>query len=295
MKTINFMGYKKIWFGISIALLALGLLFMLINGGLNMGIDFVGGTSIHANIGKTFDAAEIRQIMDKYDTEATITHAGPNKDQVIVRTKVTLDNAKRAEIIKAFSDKYTIEPKNIAFETIGPTVGKELSTQAIIAVLLAFAGIMIYVSFRFEWKFGLAALVALFHDTAMMVATYAVFQIPVNSTFIAALLTIIGYSINDTIVIFDRIRENLKHEHGRKPDYDKLVNESVTQTLARSINTSITTLLTILALYFLGVPAIKDFAFPMIIGIVSGCYSTIFIASPIWVILRQKIKAGGAH
>jgi len=232
--------------------------------------------------------------MDKYDPEATVTHAGPNRDQVIVRTKVTLDNAKRAEIIKAFSDKYVIEPKNIAFETIGPTVGKELSTQAIIAVLLAFAGIMVYVSFRFEWKFGLAALVALFHDTAMMVATYAVFQIPVNSTFIAALLTIIGYSINDTIVIFDRIRENLKHEHGRKTDYDKLVNESVTQTLARSINTSITTLLTILALYFLGVPAIKEFAFPMIVGIVSGCYSTIFIASPVWVILRQKAKARAA-
>lgn len=295
MKTINFMGFKKIWFGISLSLLAIGLIFMLINGGLNFGIDFVGGTSIHANIGKTFEVSEVRQIMDKYDPEATVTHAGPNKDQVIVRTKVTLDNAKRAEIIKAFSDKYAIEPKNIAFETIGPTVGKELSTQAIIAVLLAFAGIMVYVSFRFEWKFGLAAIVALVHDTAMMVAAYAVFQIPVNSTFIAALLTIIGYSINDTIVIFDRIRENLKMEHGRKPDYDKLVNESVTQTLARSINTSITTLLTILALYFFGVPAIKEFAFPMIIGIVSGCYSTIFIASPVWVLLRQRVKAGAAR
>ncbi|HYE12645.1 MAG TPA: protein translocase subunit SecF [Patescibacteria group bacterium] len=295
MKTINFMGYKKIWFGISLTLLAIGLVFMLINGGLNLGIDFVGGTSIHANIGKTFEVSEIRQIMDKYDTEATITHAGTNKDQVIVRTKVTLDNAKRAEIIKTFSDKYTISATNIAFETIGPTVGKELSMQALIAVLLAFAGIMIYVSFRFEWKFGLAAIAALVHDTAMMVAAYAVFQIPVNSTFIAAILTIIGYSINDTIVIFDRIRENLKHEHNKKTDYDVLVNTSVTQTLARSINTSITTLLTIFALYFLGVPAIKEFAFPMIIGIISGCYSTIFVASPLWVIFRQKIKIGGAH
>jgi preprotein translocase subunit SecF len=295
MKAINFMGYKKIWFGISLTLLAIGLVFMLINGGLNLGIDFVGGTSIHANLGKTFEVSEIRQIMDKYDTEATITHAGPNKDQVIVRTKVTLDNAKRAEIIKTFADKYAVDSKNMNSETIGPTVGKELSLQALIAVLLAFVGIMIYVSFRFEWKFGLASIVALVHDTAMMVAAYAVFQIPVNSTFIAALLTIIGYSINDTIVIFDRIRENLKHERGRKIDYDKLVNESVTQTLARSINTSVTTLLTIFALYFLGVPAIKEFAFPMIIGIISGCYSTIFIASPLWVIFRQKIKLGGAQ
>jgi len=138
-------------------------------------------------------------------------------------------------------------------------------------------------------------LTALIHDTAMMVAAYAVFQIPVNGTFIAALLTIIGYSINDTIVIFDKIRENLKSEHSKKIDYDNLVNVSVTQTLARSINTSLTTLITIFALYFLGVPAIKDFAFPMIIGIVSGCYSTIFIASPLWVVLRQKFKVSGAR
>ncbi|HNT03145.1 MAG TPA: protein translocase subunit SecF, partial [Bacillota bacterium] len=226
---------------------------------------------------------------------ATITHAGQNKDQVIVRTKINFDNEKRAEIIKAFSDKYSIESNNISFETIGPTVGKELAMQSLIAVMLAFAGIMIYVSFRFEWRFGLASLSALIHDTAMMVAAYAVFQIPVNSTFIAALLTIIGYSINDTIVIFDKIRENLKNEHSKKIDYDNLVNVSVTQTLARSINTSLTTLITIFALYFLGVPAIRDFAFPMIIGIVSGCYSTIFIASPLWVILRRRFKVSRAR
>lgn len=295
MRTIDFMGRKKLWFGISLTLLAIGFVFLLINGGLNLGIDFVGGSSIHATIGKAFDVSEVRGIMDKYDPEATITYAGQNKDEVIVRTKVNFSNEERAEINKGFSEKFSIETKNIAFETIGPTVGKELATQAVIAVLLAFVGIMIYVSFRFEWRFGLASLTALFHDVAMMVAAYAVFQTPVNSTFIAAVLTIIGYSINDTIVIFDKIRENLKLEHSRKIDYDKLVNESVTQTLARSINTSLTTLLTIFSLYFLGVPAIKEFAFPMIIGVISGCYSTIFIASPLWVILRQKLKVKGAH
>ena len=294
MRTIDFMGPKKIWFGISIVLLAIGLIFLFINGGLNLGIDFVGGSSIHANIGKTVDVAEIREIMDKYDPDATITHAGQNEDQVIVRTKVNFDNARRTELVQEFSDKYNIEASEISFETIGPTVGRELTMQALIAVLLAFGGIMIYVSFRFEWRFGLASLIALVHDAAMMVAAYAVFQIPVNGTFIAALLTIIGYSINDTIVIFDRIRENLKHEHNKKIDYDKLVNESVTQTLARSINTSLTTLITIFALYFLGVPAIKEFAFPMIIGVISGCYSTIFIASPMWVMFRQKPKVRSA-
>jgi len=290
MKTIDFMGPRKIWFGISLALLAVGLIFLIINGGLNLGMDFVGGSSIHATIGKTFDVSEIREIMDKYDPEATITHAGQNKDQVIVRTKLSFDNEKRAEIIKAFSDKYSIESNNISFETIGPTVGKELAMQSLIALLLAFTGIMVYVSFRFEWRFGLASIAALIHDVAIMITAYAVFRIPVNGTFIAALLTIIGYSINATIVVFDKIRENIKSERSRKIDYDSLVNLSLNQTLTRSINTSLTTLITIFALYFLGVPAIKDIAFPMIVGVVSGCYSSVLIASPLWVMLRRRFK-----
>ncbi len=290
MKTIDFMGPRKIWFGISLALLAVGLIFLIINGGLNLGMDFVGGSSIHATIGKTFDVSEIREIMNEYDPEATITHAGQNKDQVIVRTKLSFDNEKRAEIIKAFSDKYSIESNNISFETIGPTVGKELAMQSLIALLLAFTGIMVYVSFRFEWRFGLASIAALIHDVAIMITAYAVFRIPVNGTFIAALLTIIGYSINATIVVFDKIRENIKSERSRKIDYDSLVNLSLNQTLTRSINTSLTTLITIFALYFLGVPAIKDIAFPMIVGVVSGCYSSVLIASPLWVMLRRRFK-----
>ena len=290
MKTLNVMAYKKIWFGISLTLLAIGLVFLIINGGLNLGMDFTGGSSIHAKIGKTFEVSEIRDIMDKYDPNATITHAGQNKDQVIVRTKISFDNEKRIEIIKAFSDKYSIESKDISFESIGPTVGKELAMQSLIAILLAFLGIMGYVSFRFEWRFGLASLTALIHDVLIMIAAYAVLQIPVNSTFIAALLTIIGYSINATIVIFDKIRENMKSERSRKIDYDSMVDIAVNQTLTRSINTSLTTLITILALYFLGVPAIKDIAFPMIVGIISGCYSSVLLASPIWVALRQRFK-----
>ncbi|MGI6584466.1 MAG: protein translocase subunit SecF [Gracilibacteraceae bacterium] len=295
MKTINFMGARKLWFGISLTLLAVGLIFLIINGGLNLGMDFVGGSSIHATIGKAFEVSEIRDIMDKYDPNATITYAGQNRDQVIVRTKISFDNEKRAEIVKAFTEKYSLESNNISFETIGPTVGKELAKQSLIALLLAFVGIMVYVSFRFEWRFGLASIAALIHDVAIMVAAYAILQIPVNGTFIAALLTIIGYSINATIVIFDKIRENIKSERGRKIDYDNLVNVSVTQTLNRSINTSLTTLITIFALYFLGVPAIKDIAFPMIVGIISGCYSSVLIASPLWVVLRRRFKVSGAR
>lgn len=290
MKTLNFMGYRKICFGISLTLMAIGLIFLIINGGLNLGMDFTGGSSIHATIGKTFEVSEIRDIMDKYDPNATITHAGQDMDQVIVRTIISFDNVKRMEIMKAFSDKYSIEAEDISFETIGPTVGKELAMQSLIAILLAFAGIMVYVSFRFEWRFGLASLTALIHDVVIMIAAYAALQIPVNGTFIVALLTIIGYSINATIVIFDKIRENMKSERSRKIDYDSLVNMSVNKTLTRSINTSLTTLITIFALYFLGVPAIKDIAFPMIVGVVSGLYSSVLIASPIWVALRRRFK-----
>lgn len=290
MKTINFMKYKNMWFGISIAVIAIGLIFMVLHGGLNLGIDFVGGTSLHAELGRTFQVSEVREITDKFDKEATITYAGDNRDQVIVKTKVNITDKERGEILNSFCEKFNIKSTNINFETIGPAVGSEIMKSASIALLLAFLAILLYVTFRFEALFGVAAVIALVHDAIIMVVAYSVFNIPVNSTFIAALLTIIGYSINDTIVVFDRIRENIKAQGNKKTDYYLLVDNSVTQTLARSIITSLTTLLTVLALYFLGVPAIKEFALPMIVGLVSGTYSSIFIASPIWVMLRRKFR-----
>jgi preprotein translocase SecF subunit len=163
----------------------------------------------------------------------------------------------------------------------------------LIALLLANLGILIYISFRFEWKFGIAAIAALIHDVLIMLVVYSIAQIAINASFIAAILTIVGYSINDTIVVFDRIRENKKHT--KKIDYNDLVNRSISETMVRSINTSLTTLVTILALYILGVPAIKDFALPLVVGIIAGTYSSIFIASPLWVLLDQKLKTGGAH
>ena len=180
-------------------------------------------------------------------------------------------------------------------ETKGPAIGNELKKQALWALVLANIGILIYISFRFEWRFGLAAVIALVHDVIMMIVLYGVSRIAVNSSFIAAILTIVGYSINNTIVIFDRVRENMKNV--RKIDDVQLVNESISQTLSRSINTSLTTLLTVLALYILGVPAIKDFALPLIAGIIAGTYSSIFISGPLWIILKgnSKPKTRTAH
>ena len=292
MKIYDFMKHRKLWFGISGVAIAIGLIFMAIYG-LNFGIDFTGGTAIQANIGKSFEISEVRNITDKFDKEAIVTYAGQDKDIALVKTKIALDVSQQGEVIKAFQDKFGIQQTNIQFETIGPTIGSELAKQALLALFLANLGILIYVSFRFEWKFGVAAIIALLHDVLIMLVVYSVAQIAINASFIAAILTIVGYSINDTIVVFDRIRENKKHL--KKIEHSNLVNKSISETVVRSINTSITTLVTILALYILGVPAIKDFALPLLVGILSGTYSSIFIASPLWALLDQKVKLRGAH
>lgn len=147
---------------------------------------------------------------------------------------------------------------------------------------------LIYVSFRFEFSYGIASIIALVHDVIILICAYAVFRVPVNSPFVAAVLTVVGYSINDTIVVFDRIRENMKH--AKKNDYASIANQSISQTISRSINTSLTTLVAIISLYVIGVEAIKDFTLPLIVGMAAGTYSSIFIASPAWVLIKQKTK-----
>lgn len=293
MRVFDFMKYKKIWFSISGIVLALGLVFLIINGGLNFGIDYTGGSSIQIDFGKEHDLEKVREIITKYDENAIVTYAGNDNELALIKTNVGLDVEKQGEIKKAFKENLGVEETNIQIEYIGPAIGSELKTKALIALLLANLGILLYVSVRFEWKLGLSAVVALVHDVLVMITVYAVLQIPITSAFLAALLTIIGYSINDTIVIFDRIRENMKSHN--KMSEDDLVNLSTSQSLTRSINTSVTTLVTILALYILGVPAIRDFALPMIVGIISGVYSTIFIASPVWVMLRRKSKPAASR
>lgn len=288
MKVFNFMKYKHIWFGISALVIGIGLVFLFINGGLNYGIDYTGGSSIQINFGKEFDIEKVREVMSKYDENVIVTYAGNENQMALVKTNIGFDVEKQGEIKDILKQTFGVEETNIQIEYIGPSIGNELKFKALLAVILANIGILIYVAIRFEWKLGLSAVVALVHDVMVMVTVFAVMQIPVTSAFLAALLTIIGYSINDTIVIFDRIRENMGIH--KKMSEDDLVNLSTTQCLTRTINTSATTLVTILALYILGVPAIKDFALPMLVGIISGVYSTIFIASPLWVILRRKFK-----
>lgn len=283
---MNIIKNRNIFFLISISIIIIGLAFMMISG-LNKGIDFTGGALLQIDFSKEIPVSEIREITDTIDKEADIVHAGEGNKEIIIKTKLDLDNEGRRELFNKFKDKYSLSDDDLVkTEKFGPAVGKEIERKAYLSIVIATIGMLIYITYRFEIYFGLAAVVALMHDVLITLAIYTIFKIPVTSSFVAGILTIVGYSINDTIVLFDRIRENVKYM--KKEKYDTIVNKSISQTISRSINTSFTTLLAISTLYIFGVDSIKDFALPLIVGIMAGTYSSIFIASPVWYLLKSK-------
>lgn len=285
---VNFIQRRNIFFILSALVIVCGLIYGL-STGLNYGLDFTGGTLLQISLGKTVPVEDIRKITDTFDTKASIIHAGEGKEEVIIKSTLDLDSQERNEVFAKFKEEYGLEDDAlIESQKFGAAIGSEIQKKALLSIVVATIGMLIYISFRFEVKFGLAAIIALLHDTLVVLAVYAVFNIPLDSTFVAAILTIVGYSINDTIVIFDRIRENLKLM--KKDKYEDIINTSIKQTLSRTINTSFTTLIAIVTLYVLGVDAIKDFAFPLIVGVIVGTYSSIFIASPVWYLLKTKLK-----
>lgn len=286
MKNIKVIEKSKIWFILSAVLIVISLGSMMIQG-LNFGIDFIGGTIITIDLKTPFETSDARTIVDQYDTDADITNAGDDGSQIIISTKKDLSTDERTSLFTAFQEKYTLESADLlSIDTVSPSIGAEIAQSAVIACIVAVALMLAYITFRFEFFFGLTAVIALVHDLIIVLGVYSLFQIQVNSPFIAAMLTILGYSINDTIVVFDRIREN-RNRFG-KFDYVPLVDTSISQTLQRSINTSLTTLLAIGSIYVLGVQSIRDFALPLIVGIISGTYSSIFIASTLWVKIKEK-------
>jgi preprotein translocase SecF subunit len=276
----------KVWLAISIILIAIGLSFFLIKG-LNYGIDFRGGTLISININKEFKKADIDAIVDKYAKDKYSTKvANEGKEVDIIVQEGTLSEEGVSNLIDEIKTQYSLEDAAvIGHETIGAAIGNELKEKAIWALILANAAILIYVAVRFEMNFAIAAIIALIHDVLITISFYSILGIQVNTPFIAAILTIVGYSINDTIVVFDRIRENVKKNRRMSPE--EVANFSINETMARSINTTLTTLLTIGAVYVF-VPSIREFSLPIIIGIASGAYSSIFIASPLWVLLKKR-------
>ncbi|MCB2285502.1 protein translocase subunit SecF [Clostridium algidicarnis] len=276
---------SKLWFSISIVLIVISIFSLAING-LNFGIDFKGGTKVLIDFGKDFSKIEVEEeIIKKYANDAVTTKV--EGSQLEIKSN-NLDSEKVSEMFKEIKDKYSLESSAlVSQEEIGASIGKELTKKSIIALMVATLGMLIYVRIRFEISFALAAILALLHDVIITLGIYSLFKLPVNSPFIAAILTIVGYSINDTIVIFDRIRENLKIM--RRKDIGEVANASITQTLTRSINTVLTTLITIVSVYIF-VPAVREFTFPITIGILWGSYSSIFIASPLWVVFKRKFN-----
>lgn len=280
----------KIFFAISIVIIVIGLGSLAVRG-LNLGIDFKGGTVIELGLNKQLtntDIDKVRDIADKYDPKADSRIVGT--DSVSITSSSLVGAEADQKIQQLVSDVKAQYPNLIQKSTdrIGATVSQELQRSAFIASLIAVLLILGYVTIRFEFQSAISAIIALVHDLLIMITVYAVFRVPVNSSFIAAMLTVLGYSICDTIVVFDRIRENRKT--GTYKDYALLANYSMTHTMARSINTVLAVLCTITCVYIFGVTSIKDFAFPLIIGIASGCYSSLFIATPIWVILEKRKK-----
>lgn len=286
--TIRIIEKTKVWFAISLTIIIIGIAFLGFKG-LNYGIDFKSGSLITVDMNKSLtnsDIEDIRVLASKYDANAEARIV--EKSEVSI-TSATLTDEQIKQLYSDIKTKYNLKAEApLSTERLVPSIGKELTRSALISSIIAIIGILIYVTIRFEFKSGIAAVVALVHDLLIMITVYAVFQLPINSSFIAAILTILGYSINDTIVVFDRIRENKKKGVAR--DFNDLVDISITQTMVRSINTSLTTLFTITAIYVFGVSSIKDFAFPLIIGLISGCYSSVFIASPVWALLEGKEK-----
>ena len=297
MSKFNFIKNKKVSLIIVGIVLVVGIVSFIVRG-FNIDIDFSGGTELHLDVGTevTEDVckninkiiAEEKLLGKQYVSSTTQSSSGKNTAIIRTGTKALNIDQKIAlydDLIKAYPNA---EEKFSVDNTISPSIGKSLTNKAIVAVVCAVVLMLIYIWIRFELNSGLSAIICLIHDLFVMLTIYSLFQIPVNSNIIAALLTILGYSINATIIVFDRIRENKKANPDG--DFGEIVNSSIHSTLARSVNTTITTLLTIGMIYILGVDSIKNFALPLIIGIVAGLFSSVFLSGLIWTMLNKVFK-----
>ncbi|HLS54123.1 MAG TPA: protein translocase subunit SecF [Tissierellaceae bacterium] len=281
---MNIVEKRKIFIGISLSIIILGIIMFIING-FNYGIEFTGGTLIQVNSDEFIEAEKIRPITDEFDENISIVHGGEDKKELILRSTLDLSNADVNKMADDFEKEFGIKKSNFKSEKVGPSMGKEIKNKAVISITIATIAMLIYITFRFEFTFGLAAIIALIHDVLITLSMYAIFKLPVNNAFIAAILTIVGYSINDTIVIFDRIREEIRLNP--REELDNIINSGISHTLRRTINTTITTVIAVSVLYIVGVEDIKVLALPLIFGLLAGTYSSTFIASPLWYIFKN--------
>ena len=299
-KTIDFMKHRWVCFILSLVVIVAGFVGMIGygaagKGALNFSLEFKGGTSISADFGKDYT---VEQVEDKIVPEVAkvindnaiqaSTVSGSNV--VTIKTK-TLSLSEREEVNQMLVDKFGVDEATIESQSIGSTISNEMRSNAVKALIVACIFMLFYIWFRFkDIRFAGSAIIALVHDVLVMLTGYALIRISVGNTFIACVLTIVGYSINDTIVIFDRIRENMQGMKKQTPEtLAEVANRSLTQTLSRSLNTSITTIIMVLLLFILGVSSIREFALPLMIGLISGTYSSIFIAAALWYVMKLHL------
>lgn len=301
---IPFMQYRKIFYLLALVLIVGGIGVGMVRG-FNYGIDFTGGTMIQLELNQKVETEQIEKVLDANGVKsATITHAGEGDTQIVIRTTQSLENEDQQKLLNGIYKECGLTDEQaksalIGMDQFGPSVGKMIKTNAIKALIIACLCMLVYIVVRFEWRFGVAAVIDLMHDVLIMLAFYGLFHIPINNPFIAAILIVVGYSINDTIVMFDRIRENLHFMNRR--EMEPLVNKSVNQVVGRSIMTSVTTILVIIPLFILGNDVIREFTLPLMVGIISGTISSITVACPLYLQLvnatdqRARSKYQGAE
>lgn len=295
-KPINFLGKKGIFFGLSLAVILVGFITMgvyKVNSGdaLNYSLEFKGGTATTVTFNESYTLDEINSqmvpLIESTTGSAVQIQTVQGSNEVIFKTN-SLDVDQRQALNQVFVDNFGVDESLITSETISSTISNEMKSDTILAVAVAIICMLIYIRFRFsDIRFGVSSIACLLHDVLVVITFYALARVSVSNTFIACLLTIVGYSINATIVVFDRVRENMA-VMTKKDDLQEVVNRSITQTLSRSLFTSLTTLVMVGALYIWGVTSIRDFALPLMVGIICGAYSSVCVAGALWYVLRKK-------
>lgn len=292
---IDFLAKRKMGFIFSIAMISVGLISLIMHGGPRFNIDFVGGTLVHLKFDNDVKIEDVRAALAQRGYgDSEIKHFG-DKNEIVIRAGIDAESGEFATKIEpilaqTFPDNPFVEQR---VEKVGPKIGKELIVDALSAVFWALILILLYVMWRFEIKFALAAILALVHDILITIGIFSILDIEISAPIIAAVLTIVGYSLNDTIVVFDRIRENIKTKQKDSSVFIDLINRSLNETLSRTVITSFTTLFVVTILFFFGGEVLRSFALALIIGIIIGTYSSLFVASPFvveWQLRKARAK-----
>jgi preprotein translocase subunit SecF len=284
---VDWLSKRKLFFAISVALLVVGMVSLVMKKNFRYGLDFKGGTLVRVQFQDAVAIGAVRSLLPKANIQEVRSTGGGSAPEFQIELEKGEQSAGaapdasagRQEVETALNMQFAGKYKITGYTGVEPKVGDDLRRQAVSATIYALVGILIYIAFRFEWIYGAAAVFAVFHDTLVTLGLFSLFNYEINLTVIAALLTLVGYSVNDTIVVFDRVRENMKTR--RKDDLEVVLNDSINQTLSRTILTSGLTFLTVLALFLFGGEILRTFAFAMVVGIIVGTYSSVAVAAPL--------------